>query len=83
MAAQRRTDVDGNGDLRCLLASNASFFFLSPALGSFTAVLVLLWPGREGSRISLIVPAVPRIGEDEPPPSWDFVLTLKAPRSAR
>ncbi|KAF2910638.1 uncharacterized protein [Oryza sativa Japonica Group] len=27
---------------------------------------------------SPIVPAIPRIGEDEPPPSWDFVLTPKA-----
>ncbi|EEC68070.1 hypothetical protein OsI_35927 [Oryza sativa Indica Group] len=30
------------------------------------------------SRKILIVPAIPRIGEDEPPPSWDFVLTPKA-----
>uniref|UniRef100_A0A0E0F562 DUF8040 domain-containing protein n=1 Tax=Oryza meridionalis TaxID=40149 RepID=A0A0E0F562_9ORYZ len=75
--ARRRTDVDGDGNrfpsdvcaLRYLLAGNAS-----PSSSLFLL---------QTSQKILIVPAIPRIGEDEPPPSRDFVLTPKGEKEQR
>uniref|UniRef100_A0A0E0F560 Myb/SANT-like domain-containing protein n=1 Tax=Oryza meridionalis TaxID=40149 RepID=A0A0E0F560_9ORYZ len=62
--ARRRTDVDGDGN----------------RFPSDVCALRYLLAGNASpsSSLFLIVPAIPRIGEDEPPPSRDFVLTPKA-----